>query len=51
MGDEQILQDILEELILQTRLDLGRIKDSFKAGDSSSIFGGLPSTCKPTWAD
>jgi signal transduction histidine kinase/FixJ family two-component response regulator len=37
MGDEQILQDILEELILQTRLDLGRIKDSFKAGDSSSI--------------
>jgi signal transduction histidine kinase/FixJ family two-component response regulator len=37
MGDEQILQDILGELILQTRLDLHGLKDSFKAGDSSSI--------------
>ena len=37
MGDELILHDILEELILQTRLDLHGLKDSFKAGDSSSI--------------
>jgi signal transduction histidine kinase/FixJ family two-component response regulator len=37
MGDEQILQDILEELIFQTRLDLNGLKKSFKSGDSSSI--------------
>jgi CheY-like chemotaxis protein len=37
MGDEQILQDILEELIFQTRLDLNGLKESFKSGDSSSI--------------
>ncbi len=37
MGDEQILQDILGELILQTRLDLHGLQDSFKAGDYSRI--------------
>lgn len=37
MGDEQLLHDILEELIIQTRFDLQGIKESFKVGDTSNI--------------